>query len=82
MNQPGHRRVAVFSQRVFHHAGKGVYFAGGRNDLSADGVMRVIRIDQGYIVGGHIHAEKAVGAERLAFAFSEGEDFIEILNCV
>ena len=46
MDEARHGRVAVLGERVLHHPGEGAVLAGGRDDLAADRVVRVVRVDQ------------------------------------
>ncbi len=66
VHQPGHGRVAVFRQRVFHHGGEGHQLTGGGDDLLAHRVVRVIGVDQRDEIGGDIDAEQARRGEGFA----------------
>ena len=57
VDEPGHRRVAVLGERVLHHRGEGLVLAAGRDDLAADRVVRVLRVDQADEVGRDVDAE-------------------------
>ncbi len=72
--------MAVFSQRVFHHRGKRDHFSGSGDNLLADRIVRIIRIDQGDKVRGNIHPEQVRGRQGLALAGGKMDDFIEFLN--
>ena len=72
--------MPVFGQRVFHHAGEGHDFTGGGDDLKADRIAGIVRINQRCEVRGNIHPEQAPGGERFALAVGEVQDLLEVLN--
>ena len=46
VHETRHRRVTVLGERVLHHRGEGLLLAAERDDLAADRVVRIVRIDQ------------------------------------
>jgi hypothetical protein len=72
--------MAVFSQGIFHHGCKGLHLLCTRNDLLADRVIWVLRIDQRDEVRGHIHAEQAAGLECFALALGQRDDLFYFLD--
>jgi hypothetical protein len=74
--------VAVLGKGVFHHAGEGGDLSVGGDNLPADGVAGIIGVDQGDEVGGNLHAEKVLGAERGALGGGEGKHFLKIVGGV
>ena len=78
MDQARHRRVAILGQRVLHHAGEGAQLAAGRDDLAADRVVRVVRVDEADEVGGHVHPELVGGGEALALVVGEVQDPLDL----
>ena len=58
------------------------HFAVGRDDLLADGIIRIIRVDQGDKVRGDIHAEEPVGAERFALGLGQRDDLFDLFRRV
>ena len=46
MDEARHRRVAVLGERVLHHRREGLVLATDRDDLAADRVVRVVRVDE------------------------------------
>ena len=64
MHQARHRAVAVFVQRVGHHAVERDQLLAGGDHLAADRAVRVVRVDQRREVRGDVHAE-VVAADAL-----------------
>jgi hypothetical protein len=67
VDEPGHGRVTVLGKRVFHHGGEGLHLFRQRDDLFANRVVRVLRVDQGNKVRRNVDAEQAARVEGLAF---------------
>ena len=71
MNKPGHGGVAVFREGVFHHGSESVHLLCHGDDLPADGVVRILGVDQGNKIWCYVHAEQALRLQSLAFALGE-----------
>ena len=82
MDEPGHRRVAVLGQRVLHHRREGIVLATGRDDLAADRVVRVLRVDQADEVRRDVDAELVGRRETLALLIGQLEDPFDLLEVV
>ena len=80
MNQARHRRVAVFCQGILHHRGEGLHFLRAWDDLFTDGVIRIIRVDQGNEIRRDIHTEQTAGLERLTLTIGQRENFLNFFN--
>ena len=80
MDQPGDGGVGIFGERVAHFTREGCDLICGGDNLFTDGVLRVIRINQGYKVGRDIHPKEARLTECFAFTLGEGQDLFKILN--
>ena len=80
MHQTWNGAVPVLCQRIFHHTGKRHNLVRSRDDLSADRIGGVFRIDEGDKIGGYIHAEKPLSCQRFALAVGQVYDFIEVLG--
>ena len=57
VDQARDRRMAVLGQRVLHHRRERLLLAAGRDDLAADRVGRVVRVDEADEVGRDVHPE-------------------------
>ena len=66
VGQAGRRRVFVLVQRVEQVGGCLMGLQSGRDALTADGVMRVVRVDEAQIIWSDGHTE---GREGLSYAF-------------
>src|SRR6266498_840193 len=82
MNKPWHGRVAIFRKRVFHHRGKGLHLLRARDDLFANWIVGIVRVNQGYEVRRDIYAEQTAGVQCLSFRISQRDDLLEIFNCI
>ena len=60
------RRVAVLGERVLHHRREGLLLAAERDDLAADRVVRVVRVDQADEVRRDVDAELVGRGQALA----------------
>ena len=82
MDEAGHRGVAVLGERVLHHPGEGAVLAGGRDDLQADRVVRVVRVDQADEVGRDVDPELVRRGEPLALVVGQVQDLLDLLEIV
>ena len=82
MDEARDRGVAVLGERVLHHAGEGAVLAGGRDDLQADGVVRVLGVDQAHEIGRDVDPELVRHREALALFVGQLEDLLDLLEVV
>ncbi len=80
VDQAWDRRMAVLGERILHLPGEGAHFLHGGDDLLADWVVGVIRVDERNKVGGHIHAEEIGAGKRFFLARLELEHLLELLH--
>ena len=82
MDEARDRGVAVLGERVLHHPGEGAVLARGRDDLQADRVVGVLRVDQAHEVGRDIDPELVGHREALALLIGQLEDLLDLLEVV
>ena len=82
MDEARHRRVAVLGERVLHHRGEGAVLAADRDDLAADRVVRVVRVDQADEVRRDVDPELVRGGETGALVVGQVEDLLDLLEVV
>ena len=82
MDQTGHRRVAVLGERVLHHRGERLLLTAGRDDLAADRVGRVVRVDQADEVGRDVDAELVRCRETLPLVIGQVQDRLDLREVV
>ena len=82
VDESGHGRVAVLGERVLHHRREGLLFAAGRDDLAADRVGRVLRVDEADEVGRDVDAELVRRGEPFALVVGQLEDGLDLLEVV
>ena len=82
MDEPRDRGVAVLRERVLHHRGEGMRLAAARDDLAADRVVRVLRVDQADEVGRDVDPELLGRREPLALVVGQVEDPLDLLEIV
>ena len=82
VDEPGHRRVAVLGERVLHHRGEGLLLAAERDDLAADRVVGIVRVDQADEVRRDVDAELVRRGEPVALLVGQVEDLLDLLEVV
>ena len=82
MDETGHRRVAVLGERVLHHRGERLLLAAGRDDLAADRVGGVVRVDQADEVRRDVDAELVRRREPLTLVVGQVQDRLDLLEVV
>ena len=82
MDEPGHRRVAVLGERVLHHRREGLLLAAEGDDLAADRVVRVVRVDQADEVGRDVDPELVRRRQAVALLVGQVEDRLDLLEVV
>ena len=82
VNQPWHGRVAILRKRIFHHGSESIHLLRYGNNLFADGVIGIIRVDQGDKVGCHIHTEQTLCLQSLAFRVGQRNHFFDVFSGV
>jgi hypothetical protein len=78
MDEPWHRGVAVLGQRVLHHRGERLVLRGDGDDLAADGVAGIVRVDEADEVGRDVDPELVRSAQALAFLVGQVEDLLDL----
>ena len=78
VDQARHRRVAVLGERVLHHRREGLLLAAERDDLAADRVVRVRRVDERDEVRRDVDAELVRRAEALALLVGQLQDLLDL----
>ena len=76
------RRVAVLGERVLHHRGEGLLLAPERDDLAADRVVRVLRVDQADEVRRDVDPELVGGGQPFALLVGQLEDLLDLVELV
>ena len=82
VDEARHRRVAVLGERVLHHRGEGLLLPAGRDDLAADRVVRVVRVDQADEVGRDVDAELVRRREPQALVVGQVQDRLDLREVV
>ena len=82
VDQARDRRVAVLGERVLHHRGERLLLPAGRDDLAADRVVRVVRVDQADEVGRDVHAELVRRREPQALVVGQVQDRLDLRKVV
>jgi hypothetical protein len=70
--------VAVLGERVFHHRREGFLLAAQRDDLAADGIGRVVGVDQAQEVGRDVDPKLVRRAQALALLLGQVEHLLDI----
>ena len=82
MDEPRDRRVAVLGERVLHHRREGLLLPAERDDLAADRVGRILRVDQADEVRGDVDPELARRGQAGPLLVGELEDLLDLLEIV
>ncbi len=78
VDEPRHRGVAVLGEGVLHHRGEGLLLAAGRDDLAADRVVGVVRVDQADEVGRDVDTELVRRRQAQALIVGEVQDRLDL----
>ena len=78
MDEAGHRGVAVLGQAVLHHRGERLLLPAERDDLAADRVVRIARVDEADEVRGDVDPELVRRREALALLVGQLEDLLDL----
>ena len=82
VHEARYRRVRILRQRIFHHGGERFEFRGGRDHLSAHGVVGIGRVDQRDEVRRDVHPEQVGGRQSFRLALGELEDLSDLVRRV
>ncbi len=69
VGEAGHRGVGILVERIELIFGRLVKLRCGGDALTADGIIGIVRVDQGEIIGGDRHAESAEALSYALFLF-------------
>src|SRR3990172_5284687 len=82
VDEAGHRGVTVLGERVLHHPREGLRLAPEGDDLAAERVVGVLRVDQAQEVRRDVHAELVRRREALALLVGQLQDPLDFLEVV
>lgn len=81
MSQTGHGGIRVLMKGVKLVLGSLIKLCRGRNALTTNGIIGIVRVDEGEIIGSDRHAERAEAFRNaLFFLGSQGDVFFEIFK--
>src|SRR5450759_5499786 len=79
MDKTWYWRVLVFCQGVFHFRSEGHHFTVSWDNLFADRIVWVVRINQGNEIRCYIHPEEMRFTECLTLRFGKGDYFTDFI---
>ena len=81
MSQTGHGGIRVLMKGVKLVLGSLIKLCRGRNALTTNGIIGIVRVDEGEIIGSDRHAERAEAFRNTLFLLgSQGDVFFEIFK--
>ncbi len=81
MSQTGHGGIRVLMKGVKLVLGSLIKLCRGRNALTTNGIIGIVRVDEGEIIGSDRHAERAEAFRNALFLLgSQGDVFFEIFK--
>ena len=81
MSQTGHGGIRILMKGVKLVLGSLIKLCRGRNALTTNGIIGIVRVDEGEIIGSDRHAERAEAFRNaLFFLGSQGDVFFEIFK--